>query len=157
MCLGLIFSTQAGHLNILFIDLYLATFCPPLLIIMELVFVFYVYGGKTWRRNFGEMTDIHIYNSTLYIVLSIIVITLICWVICSCAAFSTTLSNMFLNPLGPVMTLTPLIVFLMVAVVKLFKIEGKCVKTKLRIGLQSNLEECSCHKLLRGCPFRKYS
>ena len=157
MCIGLIFSTQAGHLNILFIDLYLAVLCPPLLIIIEFVFVFYIYGGQTWRRNFTEMTDIYIYNSTFYIVLSILVVTLVGWVVCSCSAISTTLANMFQAQCGPILTLTPVMVFLMVAGGKLFKMEGKSVKTKLRIGLQSNLEECSCHKLLRGCPFRKYS
>ena len=51
----------------------------------------------------------------------------------------------------------PLAVCITLTAVKLARLEGNSVRTKLRIGLQSNLQECSCHKLLRSCPFRRYS
>ena len=51
----------------------------------------------------------------------------------------------------------PLAVCLTLTAAKLARLEGNSVRTKLRIGLQSNLRECSCHKLLRSCPFKRYS
>ena len=51
----------------------------------------------------------------------------------------------------------PLAVCITLTAAKMARLEGNSVRTKLRIGLQSNLRECSCHKLLRSCPFRRYS
>ena len=73
---GLAFSTRAGQFNIYLADLHLGIFCPPLLLSIEIFFVFYSYGWDSLKRNIVEMTGVDIYNSTFYVFLSLVLASL---------------------------------------------------------------------------------
>ena len=157
--LALVFSTRAGLFNLLLVDLHLAILGPPLLIIFELFFVINVHGLEKWSRNVCEMTDIRLSSKSLLWFKIIIPFILIAWTLGVVVSEYFYLSKIFPKFAiigGLLILLLPSLLFLVLALTKFRVTEGKTVKTKLRIGLQSNLQECSCHKLLRGCPFRRY-
>ena len=157
--MALIFSTQAGLFNLLLTDLHLAILCPPLLIIFELFFVLKVHGLEKLSRNVREMTNMELSSKSLLFFKIIIPFTLVAWIFCAIVSEYFYMSKTFpeFAIIGGLSILfLPLLLFFLLALTKFRVTEGKTVKTKLRIGLQSNLQECSCHKLLRGCPFRKY-
>ena len=157
--LALIFSTRAGLFNLLLVDLHLAILCPPLLIIFELFFVLNVHGLEKWSRNISEMTEIRLSSKSLLWFKFIIPFILVAWTLGVFVTEYFYLSKIFPKFAiigGLSILLLPPLLFLVLALTKFRVTEGKTVKTKLRIGLQSNLQECSCHKLLRGCPFRRY-
>ena len=123
---------------------------------MELFFVLHVYGFNTWSRNFTEMTGIEIYSCTLKMIMMVLVVILVSWMIMmimtviqsSVAIFSVSGAVS-----GVMIMMMPMTVFMIVTMVKLVQTEGKTLSTKMRIGLQSNLETCSCHGMLRNCPY----
>ena len=54
LLLSLVFSTRAGLPLLLEVDLHLALLCPPLLLVIELVFVITVYGVDNWARQASQ-------------------------------------------------------------------------------------------------------
>ena len=54
LLLSLVFSTRAGLPLLLEVDLHLALLCPPLLLLLELVFVITVYGVDNWARQASQ-------------------------------------------------------------------------------------------------------
>ena len=107
-------------------------------------------------RNLTEMTGLVLAPATLRLGTWLTVTALSLWL--GAAAASLTLAPASTATLaGAGVAILPLAVCITVTAVKMARLEGNSVRTKLRIGLQSNLQECSCHKLLRSCPFRRYS
>ena len=102
-------------------------------------------------RNLTEMTGLVLAPGTLRLGPWLTVTALSLWL--GAAASSLHLSTLA----GAGGACLPLAVCITLTAVKLARLEGNSVRTKLRIGLQSNLQEGSCHKLLRSCPFRRYS
>lgn len=157
--MALVFSTRAGLFNLILVDLHLAILCPPMLMIFELFFVLKVHGLEKWSRNVCEMTDIQLSSKSLLLFKLIIPFILLAWTFCAFVSEYFYMSKTFPRfaiIAGLSILLLPLLLFFLLALSKFRATEGKTAKTKLRIGLQSNLQECSCHQLLRGCPFRKY-
>ena len=157
---GLAFSTRAGQFNIYLADLHLGIFCPPLLLSIEIFFVFYSYGWDSLKRNIVEMTGVDIYNSTFYVFLTLVLASLVVCVAAQALSYLTVLPTIF-RPVaslaGAGLTLLPLLVMGSVCLVKINRTEGKTLRTKLRIVIQSNIEECKCHRLVRTCPHRRSS
>ena len=157
---GLIFSTRAGQFNIYLADLHLGLFCPPILLLIEILFVFCSYGWTSLKGNIVEMTGVDIYNSTFYVFLTLVLLILLVSLTCQALSYLTLLPAIF-PPLatlaGAGLTLLPLLVMLWVCLVKIQRTEGKTLRTKLRIVTQSNIEECKCHRLVRTCPYRRSS
>ena len=160
MGLGFIFTTQAAQFNILLVDLFISNFCPPLIIAMELLFLFRVYGFRRWAKNLSEMISVKIHEHFFFTVPVCLVLFYLFWTICVVLTICKTMPKIFSLKgvyVGLAFTSIPLLLTLCVAVLKLFKIEGNSLTTKFRIGLQSNMNECNCHQLLRGCPIRRNS
>ena len=148
-CVGLLFCTRAGHFNIFLADLHLAIFCPPILVALETFFVFRCYGWSDLKRNIVEMTGFDIYNSTFYVFLVIVLVSLVGGVACQVSSYPTVLGRMFpvtASLAGACLTSLPVFVFLWVCLVKINNTEGKTIRTKLRIVTQTNIEECKCHR-----------
>ena len=129
--------SRAGHYNLYLTDLHLNIFGPPFLIILELVLVFHIYGFRKWSGNFTEMTGLEIYDCTLYIVMTILALILISWtvmVIVTLFTVSVMIFSVMGTVTGLVIMMIPLLTFITVTIVNLTNIEGKTLKTKLRIG-----------------------
>ena len=157
---GLAFSTRAGQFNIYLADLHLGIFCPPLLLSIEIFFVFYSYGWDSLKRNIVEMTGVDIYNSTFYVFLSLVLASLMVCLAGQTLSYLTVLPAVFprvASMAGAGLTLLPLLLLLWISLVKIKRTEGKTLRTKLRILVQSNIEECKCHRLVRTCPHRRSS
>ena len=157
---GLIFSTRAGQFNIYLADLHLGLFCPPLLLLIEIFFVFYSYGWDSLKRNIVEMTGVEIYNSTFYVFLVVVVASLVLCLASQALSYLLVLPAIFppvASLAGAGLSLLPVLLMLWVCLVKINRTEGKTLRTKLRIVSQSNIEECSCHRLVRTCPNRRSS
>ena len=157
---GLVFSSRAGQFNIYLTDLHLGLFCPPILLSVEIFFVFYTYGWESLKRNIVEMTGVDIYNSTFYVFLTLIMASLVVCLSSQALCYLTVLPAIF-PPLaslaGVGLSLLPVLVMVWICLVKINKTEGKTLRTKLRIVIQSNIEECKCHRLVRTCPYRRSS
>ena len=106
------------------------------------------------------MTGVEIYNSTFYVFLSLVVASLVLCVASQALSHLLLLPTIFPPPaclVGPGLTMLPLLLMLWVGLVKINRTEGKTLRTKLRIVVQSNIEECKCHRLVRTCPYRRSS
>ena len=127
---------------------------------IEIFFVFYSYGWDSLKRNIVEMTGVEIYNSTFYVFLVVVVVSLVLCLASQALSYLLVLPAIFPPPAslaGAGLNLLPVLLMLWVCLVKINRTEGKTVRTKLRIVVQSNIEECKCHKLVRTCPYRRSS
>ena len=106
------------------------------------------------------MTGVDIYNSTFYVFLALVLASLVVCVSSQALSYLTILPTIF-PPLaclaGAGLSLLPVLVMVSVCLVKINQTEGKTLRTKLRIVIQSNIEECKCHRLVRTCPYRRSS
>ena len=154
-CIGffvsLVFCTPAGQFLLYLTDIHVAIYTPVLILAIEIVFLFWVYGWKNILISIEEMTGTSLCPTITFIWSLVISVSIIALMMCQVVTTWSVLPSIFpVSALifGVILTSIPVLIFIVVFLKIFTKLEGKTLKTKLRIGLQTNLDACSCHGLV---------
>ena len=147
--LSLVFCSPAGQFLLYLTDIHVAIYTPVGIVAMETIIVLWVYGWRNILRNITEMTGVSFSHKVTFVWIIFLSVSIFLLLMCQLVTSCSILTNIFPTPAlisGAFLTSIHIFIFLGVFFKVFIKLEGKTVKTKLRIGLQHNMDECSCHR-----------